>query len=288
LSRKIFKPFKQAMEAIRHFSLQQKQPIKLSPTTTKEFKELNGFLQKMIDKAVEDYTAVKEFSENASHELQTPLAVIQSKLDLLAETNIDSAQSTLIVDMQNAIQKLNRINRSLTLLTRLENHEYATESQIKFCRVTKDVMAFYTDRISLKGITVNSQLGSNVLVKIHPTLAEILVSNLIMNSIRHNVEGGVITTELTQKHFCISNTGLAPEIPTEELFQRFKKSNQSSDNIGLGLAIVKQICEVSQFAVFYQYQDGWHRITVCFDKTASPVLEEPFVQQAGAPALATS
>ncbi|MDQ0109607.1 signal transduction histidine kinase [Chitinophaga terrae (ex Kim and Jung 2007)] len=280
LSKVVFRPFHSTMKALYKFDLKQKHPLELPNTSTTEFRELNTFLRKMTDKAMEDYAAVKEFSENASHELQTPLAVIRSKLDLLSETNIDSTQAALIGDMQNAIEKLSHINRSLLLLTKLENQEFKTNESIKFCRVTKDVIAMYEDWLTLKEITLTHSLDKNIPLIIHPTLAEILISNLMSNAIRHNQEKGLIRVELTKKDFCVSNTGLPPQIPTQELFKRFKKSNQCNESIGLGLAIVKQICEVNGFAITYQYSKGWHSVRIVFDPpkkelnvTAVPELE---------------
>jgi signal transduction histidine kinase len=220
----------------------------------------------MTDQAIAEYASVKEFSENASHELQTPLAVVQSKLELLTETQINETQAALMADMQRAIEKLSRINRSLTLLTKLENHEFVP-SDIKFCKIVKDQLLQYEDRIALKQITTLQQLDKNVLTHMHPALADILVSNLLSNAIRHNIEGGAIVVTLTQQELCISNTGLPPELHTEELFQRFKKSNQSADSTGLGLAIVKQICRTCNFTARYDYDAGWHHLIISFDKT---------------------
>ena len=269
LSGHIFSPLRQTMKEIHHFNLKQKTRLKLPETNTNEFKELNTFLQKMTDKAMEDYASVKEFSENASHELQTPLAVISSKLELMAETPITETQAVLIEDMQNAIDKLYRINRSLTLLTRLENQEFEVKENMKFCKLTRDILADYAERITLNNLTVSSKLDENILLKIHPTLAEMLVTNLMSNAIRHNIEGGSINIELSARKFRMSNTGIQPEIPTEEFFKRFKKSNQCSQSIGLGLAIVKQICEISNFVIEYSYQEGWHILTIWFDKNDS-------------------
>ncbi len=277
VSRYVLSPFRQTMNTIKGFRLQQKEKITLPATSTKEFQELNLFLKKMTDKAIEDYASVKEFSENASHELQTPLAVIRSKLELMAETDIDEGQAALIEDMQNAIEKLSRINRSLTLLTKLENQEFDTAQQIKFCTVAKQVIASCEERISMKQIDLVTNLDRNIPLNLHPTLAEMLMNNLLSNAIRHNIEGGNIHIELTNKMLRISNTGLPPEIPTEELFQRFKKSNQCADSIGLGLAIVKQICEVSHFAVTYAYEEGWHTLSVYFNKNNRPAVADiPF------------
>ncbi len=268
LSRYVLYPFRETMKIINNFDVKKKQRIVLPATTTQEFKELNTFLKKMTDKAMEDYASVKEFSENASHELQTPLAVIRSKLELLAETKIDACQASLIADTQNAIDKLSKINRSLTLLTRLDNHEFATSDDIKICRITKDVLAVYEDWIAHRNLQVSTDLCRNVPVRIHPTLAEMLLNNLLSNAIRHNVDRGSIAIQLTPDRLTVINTGLPPEIPTEELFLRFKKSNQSADSIGLGLAIVKQICEVNQFSISYEYGQGQHIINICFNVAA--------------------
>jgi two-component system sensor histidine kinase QseC len=262
LSRHILSPLYSTMDAVHNFNLKQKQKIELPQANTKEFQELNVFLKQMTDKAVDDYTSVKEFSENASHELQTPLAVIRTKLDLLTETNIDNTQACLISDMQNAIEKLSRINRSLLLLTKLENLEFETTEQIRFCRLVRETITSYGDMMALRDIKVNSQLDKNVFLNIHPALGEMLFNNLISNAIRHNIEGGTIDVTLTNDQLCIANTGLAPETATTELFQRFKKSNQSADSIGLGLAIVKQICDVNRMTICYDYADGWHKISI--------------------------
>lgn len=267
LSRFILKPFHHAINGLQQFSIQKKERLQLLPTSTKEFKKLNEFLKTMTDKALEDYASMKEFSENASHEVQTPLAIIQNKIELLSQTEINENQAILLTDIQNSIDKLSRINRSLILLTKLNNNEFLTDDELKFCRVEREALCMYTDHLSLKNITLNRNCEKSVFVKIHPALAEILLSNLLSNAIRHNLEGGKIEINLTHNYFQISNTGLPPHVPTQELFKRFKKSNQSQESIGLGLSIVKQICEVNDFSVHYDFADGWHSITVYFDNT---------------------
>ncbi|PWN65507.1 sensor histidine kinase [Chryseobacterium viscerum] len=265
LSRFILKPFHHAINGLQQFSIQKKERLQLLPTSTKEFKKLNEFLKTMTDKALEDYASVKEFSENASHEVQTPLAIIQNKIELLSQTEINENQAILLTDIQNSIDKLSRINRSLILLTKLNNNEFLTDDELKFCRVEREALCMYADHLALKNITLNRNCEKSVFVKIHPALAEILLSNLLSNAIRHNLEGGKIEINLTHNCFQISNTGLPPHVPTQELFKRFKKSNQSQESIGLGLSIVKQICEVNDFSVHYDFADGWHSITIYFD-----------------------
>lgn len=265
LSGRILRPFYETLRHIQSFSLKQATNIAFPHTTTKEFEELNTFLQTMTDKVSEDYSSLKEFSENASHELQTPLAVIRSKLDLLANTVIQADQAELIVEMQHAVEKLSRINRSLLLLTKLENHEFAPNEPIRLCKLTTNTLAIYQELIQLKSLAVQKQVDKDVYVKLHHTLAEILLNNLLHNAIRHNIQEGRIEVSLCSEKLVVRNTGQEPKIPTDELFKRFKKNNQSSDGIGLGLAIVKQICEISGFDVRYLYADGWHQLSVIFD-----------------------
>ncbi|HVI44659.1 MAG TPA: HAMP domain-containing sensor histidine kinase [Chitinophaga sp.] len=267
VSHRILRSLRITMKKIENFNVKRK--LTFPHTGTRELRELNSFLQKMTDKAVEEYAAIKEFSENASHELQTPLAIIRSKLELLTETDIHEDQAALISDMQNAIEKLAKINRSLTLLAKLENKEYEVSESIRFCRVAKDVLAAYEDRIEMKNLSVKNNIDKNIQLKIHPTLADMLMNNLLGNAIRHNVQNGTINITLTQRQLIVSNTGLPPEIPTDELFQRFKKSNQCSESVGLGLSIVKQICEVSGFKVSYNYSNQLHVLEVEFYPSAT-------------------
>lgn len=264
VSKKILSPFNQTLKSIQKFNIKKKQPLALADTNTREFQELNKFLKKMADKAVIEYGLVKEFSENASHELQTPLAVLRSKLELLTETNIQGNQASLIADMQNAIEKLSRINHSLLLLTKLENQEFEATEEINFTDYVLEILAIYEDRIAIKELKLTSSIAEQVYVKINRALADMLFDNLLSNSIRHNTKKGTINLLLNKKGIIISNTGPLPVFPTEELFQRFKKSNQCSNSVGLGLSIVKRICELNNFNVTYIYSNDLHTLEVTF------------------------
>ncbi|QXV64694.1 HAMP domain-containing histidine kinase [Mucilaginibacter sp. 21P] len=273
VSKYILSSFKQTLKSIEQFTLGNKEKLVLPATSTAEFKELNSFLQNMTDRALKEYNAVKEFSENASHEVQTPLAVMRTKLELLSETEINAEQAQLIGDMQYSIEKLVKINRSLLLLTKLNNSEYQTTEKVKFCRIAKDMVRALAPHLDIKGIELRNHIGSNIPLQIHPVLAEILLNNLLGNAIRYNNPNGYIDITLTQHHLTIKNPGLAPEVDPASLFQRFKKSNQCEDSVGLGLSIVQQICAVNNFEVNYSYENEEHIICVNFDNEA--VLQQP-------------
>ncbi|WP_454802874.1 sensor histidine kinase [Mucilaginibacter phyllosphaerae] len=268
LSRNILSPFNESLAQMQKFNLRKKKPLVLAQSNTKEFKELNLLLKSMTDMAITEYGLVKEFSENASHELQTPLAVLRSKLELLADTDIQGDQAILIGDMQHAIEKMARINHSLLLLTKLENQEYEATENISFAGHIKSILGFYEDRIQMKELSLNTQISDDISLKIHPALADLLFDNLLGNAIRHNIKNGIINIKANQEVFIIENTGVAPVIPTNELFERFKKSDQCGESIGLGLAIVKQICELNKFDVKYTYRDGIHSLKVGFNGKA--------------------
>ena len=268
ISKYILAPFKRTIRVIQSFDLKQKAAIRLPDTQTSEFRELNEFLQKMTEKAREDYRSLKEFTENTSHELQTPTAIIRGKLDLLMESDIRDEQAILIAETQNALERLSRIHSSLTLLTKLENHEYEANITVCISQLTRETLNSFEELIQLKSLTLQTTIAEKVYVPLHPSLADLLLTNLIGNAIRHNVppgeENGLIQVSLTRDGLIVVNTGRQPQVPTAELFERFKKGNSGSDSIGIGLAIVRQICDLSHFTIDYQYHDGFHCLAVGF------------------------
>lgn len=188
----------------------------------------------MTSRILEEYATAREFSENASHELQTPLAVLRTKNELLTQTELNGQQAALIEQMQLEINKLSNITKSLVLLARLENHEFNTGEDVKFCKVVKNVIQTYEYWADLKNISITRNVDSKVYIKTNPTLADILVANLMRNAIRYNEEGGSIHIELTSDYFRMTNTGQPVDIPHKDIFRRFKKGNQKMKVWGLG------------------------------------------------------
>ena len=190
ISKYILAPFKRTMRVIQSFDLKQKEAIRLPATRTSEFRELNTFLKKMTEKAREDYQSLKEFTENASHELQTPTAIIRGKLDLLMESDIRDEQAILIAEMQNALERLSRIHSSLTLLTKLENEEYDVSESVNMSLLVRAVLSSFEELIEMKSLRLVAEIGENVYIALHPALADLLLMNLVGNAIRHNAGEG--------------------------------------------------------------------------------------------------
>lgn len=268
ISKYILAPFKRTMRVIQQFDLKQKGPIRLPATKTSEFRQLNTFLLQLTESARKDYQSLKEFTENASHELQTPTAIIRGKLELLMESDIRDEQAVLIAEMQNALERLSRIHSSLTLLTKLENQEYQAGEPVCISNLTRETLAAFDELMQMKSIDLQVDIEKGVYIPMHLSLADLLLSNLVSNAIRHNIapesQKGHILVSLTREGLVIANTGREPVVPTRELFERFKKGSSGGDSIGIGLAIVRQICELSHFEIDYQYDMGFHKLAISF------------------------
>ncbi len=264
ISKKILAPFNKTLAEMQTFRLNQKKTIQLPNTRTAEFQKLNTFLEEMTNKAQEDYRNLKEFTENASHELQTPLAIIRGKLELMMDSSLNNQQAGLISSAHNAVEKLSKINQSLSLLTKLDNQEFKTTSTINISEQIKDSLFAFQELIEMKSLRLETIIADDVYIKIHPLLNNILLNNLFSNAIRHNHEFGSIKIKLSAQSLTISNTGEHLDVQPADLFKRFKKNDPSSDSIGLGLAIVKHICEQSDITITYSFNKEMHTLHLTF------------------------
>ena len=258
-------PFHKTLNHIRQFSIRSKEMPALPSNGITEFDELNRFVTNMMSKAKKDYASLKEFSENASHEMQTPLAVVQGKLELLQDSELlKEEELTLISESQKAVSRLSRLGQALALITKIDNKEYTANGQIDIGRVAKDIISSYQDLANLREISISQNIASNINVNMDEALAEIMVGNLVKNAVQHNIDKGWIQVEVDKEKLVVRNSGMAITSPTNELFHRFKKGNQSSESLGLGLSIVEQICDLNEFSIEYTHDNGEHEITIHF------------------------
>ncbi len=265
ISKNLFRPFEHLLKSLDRFRIKTNEPLSTMSTKTQEFKRLNQFAEEMTNKARLDYQNLKEFSENASHEMQTPIAIAQGKLELLLESpDLDEEQLSLVHTTQQSINKISRLGQALTLLTKIDNEEFSGKESIDFSKIIASNVQNFRELAEMQGITLEDQLDKGVQIKIDPVLADILVTNLLKNSLQHNVPGGWVKVHLTGDYLEVKNSGEPPKLPTEQLFQRFKKNNQSKGTLGLGLAIVKRICEVNGCEVEYAYASEEHALRVTF------------------------
>jgi signal transduction histidine kinase len=264
-SARIFKPFNETLNRIRDFRVRSNEPLGLPNTNTREFRRLNYFVEQMASRSRREYQALKEFSENASHEMQTPLAIARGKLELMMDSpHLKDKDLELLLSAQKSLQKLSKLGRSLSLLTKIENEEFRRETISDFSAIAKHVVHQFEELIPLKSLSLKQQIAEGVALRIDPVLADVLVTNLIQNAVRHNVEGGCIDVLLDEERLLIRNTGTPPSIAPEVLFQRFRKDRQSGESLGLGLAIVRRICELNNLDIRYRYIDQLHAVEIRF------------------------
>lgn len=262
----ILRPFNLTLAQIQKFSLKNPDhKINFPTSKVAEFKRLNAFLEDMTNKVRLDYQSLKEFTENASHEFQTPIAIVQSKLEvLLNDSELTEKQAEQIGLIQSAIRRLSNLSNSLALITKIDNNEFINVSDVNVSNVLNGMLDEFNELFQLKKIEKIIEIEEDIHLQADQVLIELLLTNLINNSIRHNWEEGTVNIHLRNRHLIISNTGPELSIEPEDLFRRFKKSNQSAQSLGLGLAIVKRICEFYHFDISYRYQNGYHTIQIDF------------------------
>ena len=263
-SKKIFAPFFRTVSQLENYSVAgNTNPPEFPSEKIYEFDLLNRSLQHMTEKIRSDYNNLKTFTENASHELQTPLAVVRSKLELMLQSpQLDEHNSTLLNQALENTIRLSRINQSLLLLAKIDNDQFTAKEEIFLFPLIKHYLYLFEEIISEKEIKVDVLSFDDFAVFSDPALADVLISNLLSNAVRHNIRKGAIDIEVTSSVIVIRNTGPAPEAKPETYFERFRKGNNSASHLGLGLTLVKQITAKMNVVVAYTYENGYHILSL--------------------------
>ena len=258
---KLWSPFYTSLHTLQRFKVGTSEKLQFTGTDIDEFNFMNKTLETATSKASQDYESLKEFTENASHELQTPLAIIRSKLEVLFQgENLTEQQRNAVGSAFDAIQRLSKLNQSLLFLTKIDNNQFAEIKEI-------DLSALLENKITqLEELWVNKHLHINknieqASIHINPSLSEILLNNLLSNAIKYTPDNGNIEVLLKEKELEIANTG-AIALETNKIFQRFYKPANNPNSNGLGLAIIKQICDVSSLKIRYSYNNDMHHFII--------------------------
>ncbi len=266
VAQSVWKGFYFNLEQLKKFSLLKQEGLHFQSSKIQEFSELNQILEKLTNQVVTDYQNLKQFTEDASHEMQTPLAVIRSKLEtILNEPGLTEKQTGLIHAAFSSVNHLARLNKSLILLAKLDNNQFTETSEISFRELINDKINDWKELLELKQIQLNTNFQNDILFKMSPELAEILVSNLLSNAINHNVKRGSLNIEIDKNQLIVSNTGEKELSNPKDVFNRFYKENQSSNSVGLGLAIVKKICDLYSVQIIYGFEKNRHNFTLQFN-----------------------
>ncbi len=261
IARRLWKPFYDSVNSAERFDIQSDKPLDLPDTDIKEFNQLNDVFYYMTTKMRYDYLNLKEFSENAAHEIQTPLAVIRSKADLLMQQkSLNKDSINLIKSINEATTKLFKLNQGLLLISKIENQIFHEKKKVSLTQIIKKSLENYKEIMELKKITVEFEAKDEAVIEMNDVLAEVLISNLLSNAVRFNIDKGFIKCRIDNKILIISNSGLPLSVNPEDLFKRFYKGTDNPQSVGLGLSIVKKITDGYGMTITYTNNNTNHEI----------------------------
>lgn len=264
LLKKIWTPFEQLLKNITAFNINHERPYAPVDMPVEEFRQLNQVLVELSGKVKSDYNEIKLFTENASHEMMTPLAVINSKLDNMLQSNVlGKEDSEALVELYKATSRLTKLNQSLLLLVKIDNNLVQDEEKVNLKLLIGEKQTYFQELITERHITVETKL-TDVSISASRSLLEILINNLFSNVIRHNYDGGKIEISLEADKITFANTGHNKALDPEKIFDRFYRDN-ASEGTGLGLAILKQICNRQHYLLKYAYHQDLHTFTIIFN-----------------------
>lgn len=260
--RNVWKPFHTILAQIKGFRLGSGKGLEEVPTRVREFKELKAAADALVRHASDAYANQRAFTENAAHELQTPLAIAINKLELLAEQSGSEEERMAVTgEVIALLERLTRINRSLLLLARIENKQFQDAREVSFGDMAREVLDEFADLAEHRQVKLELDMKEDFVVKMDLALARVLVTNLVKNAIVHNVPEGQVRVRIAQDGITVRNTGSNKALDAARIFDRFHKETTIDAGTGLGLAIVKAIADLHGLGIRYQH-DGMHVISV--------------------------
>ncbi|WP_027126821.1 sensor histidine kinase [Gelidibacter mesophilus] len=264
--KKIWKPFHSLMAQLRDFRIEKNHHIQTKDTTIEEFKLLNTSVTTLINQSRARFLEQQHFIENASHELQTPLAISINKLELFIEnTNLSGEDVQTMASILDNLGRLTRLNKSLLLISKIENKQFVDEEILSFKTLIADIMDDFVDFAAHKNVVLDLETLSDVTFLINKDLAIILLTNLIKNAIIHGHQNNTVTIKMNEKEISISNFGGKEPLDSDTVFARFKKISTDKKSTGLGLAIAKAIAEKYRIKLSYTF-NGQHTFRLSFPK----------------------
>lgn len=262
ISQKLWNPFYKTLAQVKAFDLNNHQKITFEKSNIVEFEELNASIGKLVDSNVEVFERQKEFTENASHELQTPLAIVQSKLDLLLQDRaITAEQSKIIEETNHALSRVSRINKNLLLLAEIGNQQFSDQQIINVAEPLRDILELLSNLLDEREIV--AEISEQCRVEGNRMLVEIMITNLLMNALRHTKSGARIEIRLSAGQLLIANDGDFA-LDENKLFRRFSAASNHTPGSGLGLSIVKEICNRYNWKAGYKFDRQRHYFSLQF------------------------
>ena len=256
----VFRPLHRLLDWLHCIQPGKEVPPLDNPTKIREFRQLSDAALDMGNRSYKAYEEQKQFIENASHELQTPLAIVRGKVELLAESEgMTEQQMEQLDEIYATLGRAVKLNKSLLLLSRIENGQYTEMEDVSVDEILDELLPDLMDIYEHKQVRlIRKREEQPFIIRCNHSLAQILVSNLVKNSLLHNREGGELQVLTTPTSLVIKNTGDVP-LDGEKLFRRFYHGmDGKKDSTGLGLAIARSIALSSLLKLTYEWQNGMH------------------------------
>lgn len=265
ITRRLWQPFDDTLCKAEQFNLAQSDVPVFAATDIAEFSRLNESLERLMAKNKETFRIQKEFTENASHELQTPLAVTRSKLDLLMQENLSQPQLEIVSDLYQLNTRMGQLNRNLLLLAKIENAQYNQFEKINLADFIEKALPSYNLLKTNCTVLLETESPGDIIVKANPILLECLLNNLVVNALRHTELGEIRIIMSDTGDFEVRNPAANGPLDSSTVFSRFRSGDYQTT--GLGLAIVKAICDFHRWGITYAYSEHTH----CFRVSISEV-----------------
>ncbi len=260
LLNKAMKPFYSILEKLKKYQFGVPASPEPQSYSIKEFEELNVEINEMIDRNELVFYQQKQFIENASHELQTPLAIVINKIDLLIQNeDLDKKNLSFFSEVKNDLRRMVGLNKSLLMLSKIENSQFNTTSGVDFNVLIGKLVENYEDFIIFKKINVSVTEKGFFVADFNQDLADILLSNLLKNGIKYNNEDGILNIIIENNRIIFQNSGSGTALDSSRIFNRFYKQGSDHGSTGLGLSIIKTIIKQYQgWDIAYEFEDNMH------------------------------
>ena len=228
-----------------------------------EFRKLSRAAQRAVERAEYYFEQQKQFIGNASHELQTPLAIIGTRIEwLVNNTPLDEKQLEELLKIQRSLARLVRLNRTLLLLSKIENGQFPESTDTDLASIIRESAETYGDIYGDRNIVCEVNLPGSFIMHMNESLASTLLNNLLKNSYLHNLQDGKVQVTASGRAITIANSGKQP-LDASQIFERFYHEG-NPESTGLGLALVSSICRYYDIKVGYSFNDNMHAFTLEF------------------------
>ena len=253
------KPFYRLLEWLEKYRVGTKNTLLENPTNTTEFQKLNEAVAQFASHNEEVFEQQKLFIGNASHEMQTPLAVCMNRLEMLMEDDsLTENQMKELIETYQTLEYASKLNKSLLMLSKIDNSQFVEEKDIDMNRLIKMYIEDYQEVYSYKDIEVHLEEEGNFVVRMNEVLAVVLVTNLLKNAFVHNVDNGYLYIYMTREGVKFKNSAENGPLDEKHIFERFYQAHRKEGSTGLGLAMVDAVCRHSCLSIKYLYEEGWH------------------------------